>query len=305
MDKTTLVHCAAALLISWLGVGCKVIVMSHNVGEVTFDSGNYQCPAPQICELEVSDMFFSETFKGEATHPNYRFKGWLKGPRHFCGGLIDPCALSTKGFSGNEVLMGILESQEQFFLIPEFERIGELEVARLEHPIDERPEVRDASGKVVGSIGYEPGNDWASAIHVRLKGYAKPYSMVVEHDGLSYLLVKSKNDLVYEGESCKASPTPALVLNDQPSAGVFNPTAAEPVVVGPRGQFFILDPIGKPIRKSWVSRWHASTRQCSQEIKEAGGLAPLVPIETGFEFPLMFTDDYGVANLIEFYDTDG
>lgn len=297
------VQLGTLLLLAWLCTGCKILVTTHNIGEVTTDSGNYQCPPNRICEFDVADIFFSEVFHGEATHPNYRFKRWLEGNRHFCGGSDAACALSTGQFSGNDALIGILESEEWFFLVPEFERIGEVETAILEYRDNGKAQVSTASGEVIGTIEYTPDLERVHGINIHLKGYARPYLIALEYVSGSYVLVSEKNDLVYENESCTPSTNPALVPSDQPGFGLYNPTAAEPIVVGPGGQYFIIDPVAKPTGMSWASRWFAGTRSCSQEFGEAGNLAPLVSIDVDFDFPLKFTDVQGVEHFIELHDT--
>lgn len=294
----------AILLLTLVMSGCKIVILSHNVGEVATESGKNSCPALQSCIIDVTDIYFNEVFLGSATHPNYRFKGWLKGERHLCGGSEAACALSTEQFPGNDILMGILESEEPFFLIPEFERIGEVETAVLEYIDDGKPQVTNASGEIIGSIEHWPGDEWARAINIRLEGYAQPYSIPIEYDSLSYLLAIPVNPLVYESDSCEVTTLPGLLPSDQPAFGIVpGPGSPAPIVVGAQGQYFIVDPVGTPISMSWNSKWSAQDSwNCLSEVGESDRLAPLVPIDIALEFPLKFTDYEGIERFIEFYD---
>jgi hypothetical protein len=69
--------------------------------------------------VDVPDTNFDETFTAYPD-PGYQFIGWVKKWRGLCGGSLEPCHLATSGFSDNEALLALLDSEEVFFLEPAF-----------------------------------------------------------------------------------------------------------------------------------------------------------------------------------------
>ena len=99
---------------------CRVVVEVPPGGIVEQQSSGAICRGDTWCYFDVKDTEFEDTFTAQP-YEGYRFAGWKKADRHFCGGRREPCGLSTKGFPGTP-LMGFLDSDETFFLIPIFER---------------------------------------------------------------------------------------------------------------------------------------------------------------------------------------
>ncbi len=120
-------------LIASLAIGlgaCKILIsVPENIpGAVITHSANYFClrddsgeiDEDSICEADVVDIHFDETFVPVAA-VGYVFSGWKKGNRFLCGGSRRPCALSTAGFEGNDVLLAFLsDDQQEFYLEPVF-----------------------------------------------------------------------------------------------------------------------------------------------------------------------------------------
>ncbi|MHA7816610.1 MAG: flavin monoamine oxidase family protein [Pseudohaliea sp.] len=105
----------SAAVLALLLSACRIEVIVPEGARVLTESGAFRCAGPGTCELEVSDLFFDETFFVE-TDPDSVFRGWKKRHRGLCGGRSDRCRLFTSGFEGNEALMAILDSDEVFFL---------------------------------------------------------------------------------------------------------------------------------------------------------------------------------------------
>ena len=42
--------------------GCKLLIVVPDGGSVTTLSGTYNCPAGGVCEIDVADALFNETF---------------------------------------------------------------------------------------------------------------------------------------------------------------------------------------------------------------------------------------------------
>lgn len=121
MKLTSLAAILAAL--SLLG-GCKIVIDVPEGGSVVTDSGDITCSSGEVCEIDVDDTEFEQTFIAEPDE-GYAFKGWKKKDRGLCGGNEAPCALTTSGFVGNANLLAILDSDEEFFLEPEFVEFDE------------------------------------------------------------------------------------------------------------------------------------------------------------------------------------
>lgn len=109
----------AVLVLSLLLSACRIEVAVPLHGTVATESGSVFCESGQKCIVDVPDTYFDETF---IAYPDlgYQFIGWTKGWRGLCGGNIQPCYLTTSGFSGHEALIAILESDETFYLEPNF-----------------------------------------------------------------------------------------------------------------------------------------------------------------------------------------
>ena len=114
MQKTGIRLTALSSLGSVLA-GCRIDLIAPEGATIRSESGAIECVGPATCTVEVNDLFFDETFIVE-TDPDVFFAGWRRRDRGFCGGQADPCRLFTSGFTGNDVLLGFLESDETFFL---------------------------------------------------------------------------------------------------------------------------------------------------------------------------------------------
>ena len=97
---------------------CKVVVIVPEGGKVITEDG-FICLAGETCEIDVSDTDFDSTFTAMPDE-GVTFQRWKKNPGYLCGGLTRPCRLSTTGFPGNDNLLEILASDDEFFLEPIF-----------------------------------------------------------------------------------------------------------------------------------------------------------------------------------------
>lgn len=96
---------------------CKIEIAAPVGATVTTASGSISCVGPATCVVDVTDVFFDETFVIE-TADGFSFSAWRKRDRGLCGGSEAPCRLFTSGFVGVDSLLAILESDETFFLEP-------------------------------------------------------------------------------------------------------------------------------------------------------------------------------------------
>lgn len=121
--------------------GCKIEISVPPGGKVQSDSGAILCAAGKTCVVDVTDVYFDEVFRGIPI-AGYTFEGWKKRERGFCGGNNEPCRLATTAFGDFPALMGLLESDEGFYLEPVFD-------------IKRSAEVIDVQGLLKGNINWE------------------------------------------------------------------------------------------------------------------------------------------------------
>ncbi len=113
----------AGMCIAILVSACNIKLQVSDHGRVTTESGDYTCRAGKTCTIEVRDTDFDETFIARPDD-GYAFNGWVRKPRGLCGGNYFECDLYTTGFAGNDDLMAILNSDQDFFLAADFAPIG-------------------------------------------------------------------------------------------------------------------------------------------------------------------------------------
>ncbi|QFU76270.1 YHYH protein [Halioglobus maricola] len=115
------------ILLLWLPLalaGCKIQIDNPETGAVI--SQNYGCAAASSCTIEVGGVDFDETFVA-VPESGFAFIGWKRQSRGLCGGSDSYCQLVTNGFLGIEALLSILDSDEVFYLTPEFAPLADAE----------------------------------------------------------------------------------------------------------------------------------------------------------------------------------
>lgn len=106
---------------------CRIVIQTPEHGYVESVSGTYRCDPDSICVIDVDDTNFDEIFLALATDDSVEFSHWRRKFRgdednYLCGPGTGECALSTTGFGDSEILLGILESDQEFLLEPVFSR---------------------------------------------------------------------------------------------------------------------------------------------------------------------------------------
>lgn len=127
------VRLLALLAASLVIVGCKLQVVVPPGGRVVSESGNFSCEAGESCTVDVTDVFFDETFRA-IPDPGYTFVSWRQRLQGWCGGRNAPCRLTTTGFVDTP-LLSILNEDYVFYLQPIFAKPDRWsELADLPHP---------------------------------------------------------------------------------------------------------------------------------------------------------------------------
>ena len=109
------------LLLFAILASCKIQISVPGNGAVNTASGAYECDTGKLCEIDVVDIFFDETFIG-IPDQGYLFDTWAKGDKWLCGGKTTECRLFTSFFEQHTALMAILESDSVWVLAPRFLR---------------------------------------------------------------------------------------------------------------------------------------------------------------------------------------
>lgn len=117
------------LLSAVVMTGCRLTIEVPANGSVRSKSGDYRCKARSSCTIRVSNTRFDETFVAVPA-AGYAFNGWKKRERGLCGGEYLDCSLSTAGLADIPLLLSILDSNTEFYLEPEFKKIGNNKVTR-------------------------------------------------------------------------------------------------------------------------------------------------------------------------------
>lgn len=124
MEARTLTSLAATALLCLALAACKIEIDVPTSGSVDTNSNAINCPAGTACSVDVSDIYFDETFVAQPAS-GFAFEGWKKRDRGLCGGNTTPCRLTTSGFEGSAALTAILENPDEvFYLEPVFRSTG-------------------------------------------------------------------------------------------------------------------------------------------------------------------------------------
>ncbi|HBZ49104.1 MAG TPA: hypothetical protein DEO43_02160 [Halieaceae bacterium] len=98
----------------------KIEIQTPVEGAVTTTSTAIECAANQNCTVDVTDIFFDETFVADPA-PGWLFAGWKQRDAGLCGGNSTPCTIDTTGWAGNPTLEGWLADPTFItYLEPEF-----------------------------------------------------------------------------------------------------------------------------------------------------------------------------------------
>lgn len=160
---------AIALTLASLAAGCKIEITVPPEGRVATESGAIACGPAETCVVEVTDVFFDETFIAQP-QDGFEFTGWRKRDRGFCGDRSTPCRLATTGFPGNDDLMSLLRSDQTFFLEPVFEEVlqlGNRPFADCVNPVLFQP---GTQYETVSRSSGAPGGDSETTMRYRVEG---------------------------------------------------------------------------------------------------------------------------------------
>jgi hypothetical protein len=115
------------LLILFIGTvmtGCKFALMVTADGDVSSSSGTRDCAGGTICEFEITDTDFSDTFTATARE-GYVFSKWQAGDGYLCANSPNAvCAVSNVPAAGIPVVDVLILSGTYFYARPVFTFVG-------------------------------------------------------------------------------------------------------------------------------------------------------------------------------------
>jgi hypothetical protein len=107
-----------------LVAACKLAVMVPSGGDVTSASGTRNCAGGSLCEHNITDSTFNETFTAVA-RPGYVFSRWSAGPGFLCADSKNPtCTISNVGTAGNAGIEAVIATGQFFYAMPLFDFVG-------------------------------------------------------------------------------------------------------------------------------------------------------------------------------------
>ncbi len=110
--------CAAIFSLS-MGAGASTLrIESPLEGGVTAVSATLDCAAGQVCDVNISDIFFDETFVAEPA-PGWHFDGWKVRQSGFCVGETGNCRVNASEFEDLDILNdpGVIQYLEPKFVV--------------------------------------------------------------------------------------------------------------------------------------------------------------------------------------------
>ncbi len=113
----------ALLIISFaiLATGCRVAIIVPTGGSVVSTNSEYSCPEASVCEFEVTEAPFSETFTAQAS-PGYEFEKWSDGSDFLCGESTVPTCVV--GISDNPLGAVVIALFNSSYVMPIFTDVG-------------------------------------------------------------------------------------------------------------------------------------------------------------------------------------
>lgn len=125
-EKYTMNIIKALLLLGLAGLlaGCKIGVIVTQGGDVQSQSGTNNCSAGNVCEIDVKNTNFTESFIA-IPKEGYVFSHWYSGGGFLCTDSTDPtCFLSNVAVAGDAGFEAIVASEWMAYLMPVFTFVG-------------------------------------------------------------------------------------------------------------------------------------------------------------------------------------
>lgn len=114
-------HATAILAASLALTGCKLTLISPEGGSIASGSGNRDCGANTLCNIDIDSAVFSDTFTANP-EPGYEFVQWQNGDGFWCAGSTSPtCELTLSGSAAETFAVA---SFKIIYAMPVYEHVG-------------------------------------------------------------------------------------------------------------------------------------------------------------------------------------
>lgn len=113
------------LVVTTLVTGCKLDLIVSSGGDVTSLSGTRNCSGGGLCEFNITDKTFNESFTA-AARPGFVFTKWSAGDGFMCANSVNPtCTINNTLLpTGNAGIDGVIASDQIFYAMPLFTFVG-------------------------------------------------------------------------------------------------------------------------------------------------------------------------------------
>jgi hypothetical protein len=99
---------------------CNIQIETPVEGGVTTTSTAIECAPSKTCGVDVSDIYFDETFVAQPV-PGWHFASWEERQAGLCGGDTTSCTINSSDSEGNSCQEGVLiDSTVTTYLEPQF-----------------------------------------------------------------------------------------------------------------------------------------------------------------------------------------
>jgi len=115
------------LALAVTGSGCKLkVYIPSNDGHVESRSGAFYCSLMSLCNIEVNNTSFEETFRAVPAE-GFVFAGWKDRPQGLYGNSIEDAYLTTTLGATSQPLLDMLASEQVYYLEPRFIETNQFE----------------------------------------------------------------------------------------------------------------------------------------------------------------------------------
>ena len=104
--------------------GCKLVVAVGEGGSVQSGSGGNDCSGNSLCEIDINDATFSDTFIAVPA-AGFVFSSWEEGSGFLCGNTTSAtCSVDNTALAGNATAEAVIATDRAFAIRPIFEAVS-------------------------------------------------------------------------------------------------------------------------------------------------------------------------------------
>lgn len=181
--------------------GCYLEVIPTAGGDIQSLSGARDCVGGSVCQFEVTDTNFNDSFTATAK-PGYEFVRWQAGDGFQCADSTSPtCSLSNEGVEGHAGAEAVIASNQVFKIMPVFEATTSRYI------------VRDGNGDFIGeAYDIEDRNALVRLLYTDVAGVEHGYGLKVV---ANEMFRANYPPGLYVEATCTGSPTHTSLTSSQ------------------------------------------------------------------------------------------